>query len=167
MSSGRPWSSSRLDISTASPATLCPWMSGRSVRSRIPRIALDVYAWLAQRLHRMPTGRPQMISWESLHDQFGHGFAGRPGFPRNLREGAGVRWLRSTRRPGYEARPSAWSAHSPPPVASRLARSLSAWDERELSTCLWSRFPRALVAPCHVLPRVTKSHVLLVAHTYS
>jgi hypothetical protein len=38
-------------------------------------MALDVYSWLAQRLHRVPPGRPQMITWVALHEQFGQGFA--------------------------------------------------------------------------------------------
>lgn len=38
-------------------------------------MALDVYAWLAQRLHRVPPGRPQLITWIALHEQFGQGFA--------------------------------------------------------------------------------------------
>lgn len=37
-------------------------------------MALDVYVWLAQRLHRVPTGKPQFIAWTSLHEQFGQGF---------------------------------------------------------------------------------------------
>ena len=37
-------------------------------------MALDVYAWLAQRLHRVPAGKPQKISWQSLYEQFGHGY---------------------------------------------------------------------------------------------
>jgi hypothetical protein len=37
-------------------------------------LALDVYAWLAQRLHRVGPGRPQQISWEALHAQFGYGY---------------------------------------------------------------------------------------------
>jgi hypothetical protein len=36
--------------------------------------ALDVYAWLAQRLHRIPPGRPQFVPWPALHEQFGQGF---------------------------------------------------------------------------------------------
>lgn len=36
--------------------------------------ALDVYAWLAQRLHRIPVGKPQFIAWKVLHEQFGQGF---------------------------------------------------------------------------------------------
>jgi hypothetical protein len=38
-------------------------------------MALDIYVWLAQRLHRVPVGRPQRITWLSLHEQFGQGFA--------------------------------------------------------------------------------------------
>ena len=34
-------------------------------------LALDIYAWLAQRLHRVPHNRPQTITWLSLKAQFG------------------------------------------------------------------------------------------------
>jgi hypothetical protein len=37
-------------------------------------MALDIYAWLAQRLHRVPAGKPQRIAWMALHQQFGQGF---------------------------------------------------------------------------------------------
>src|SRR5918994_1792139 len=32
---------------------------------------LDVYTWLAQRLHRVPQGKPQTITWQALKSQFG------------------------------------------------------------------------------------------------
>jgi hypothetical protein len=38
-------------------------------------LALDIYAWLANRLHRVPQGKPQIISWAALHGQFGQGYA--------------------------------------------------------------------------------------------
>ena len=38
-------------------------------------LALDAYAWLAQRLHRVPANKPQFVAWTSLHEQFGQGFA--------------------------------------------------------------------------------------------
>lgn len=38
-------------------------------------LALDVYTWLAQRLHRIPPGHPQFVGWANLHDQFGQGYA--------------------------------------------------------------------------------------------
>ena len=37
-------------------------------------LALDVYTWLAQRLHRIPAGKPARISWAALHGQFGQGY---------------------------------------------------------------------------------------------
>ena len=37
-------------------------------------IALDMYCWLAQRLHRIPEGRPQFVPWTALHEQFGQGY---------------------------------------------------------------------------------------------
>jgi hypothetical protein len=38
-------------------------------------LALDIYAWLANRLHRIPANRPATISWPALHLQFGQGYA--------------------------------------------------------------------------------------------
>ena len=37
-------------------------------------LGLDIYAWLAQRLHRIPAGKPSRVSWASLYDQFGQGY---------------------------------------------------------------------------------------------
>ena len=37
-------------------------------------MALDIYSWLAQRLHRVPKGKPQFITWASLKEQFGMGY---------------------------------------------------------------------------------------------
>lgn len=37
-------------------------------------MALDIYAWLAQRLHRVQHGTPQFVSWQNLKDQFGTGY---------------------------------------------------------------------------------------------
>jgi hypothetical protein len=34
-------------------------------------MALDMYVWLAQRLHRVPLGKPQFVAWTTLHEQFG------------------------------------------------------------------------------------------------
>lgn len=38
-------------------------------------LALDVYAWLAQRLHRIPAHKPQFVPWTALHEQFGQGYS--------------------------------------------------------------------------------------------
>jgi hypothetical protein len=37
-------------------------------------MALDVYTWLAQRLHRVEEGKTAFVPWLALHEQFGHGY---------------------------------------------------------------------------------------------
>lgn len=37
-------------------------------------MALDIYCWLAQRLHRIPVGQPQFVPWIAIYDQFGQGY---------------------------------------------------------------------------------------------
>jgi hypothetical protein len=37
-------------------------------------MALDIYSWLAQRLHRIPKSRPQRIPWVAVQQQFGDGY---------------------------------------------------------------------------------------------
>jgi hypothetical protein len=37
-------------------------------------MALDIYAWLANRLHRIPKNRPASVSWAALYFQFGQGY---------------------------------------------------------------------------------------------
>ena len=37
-------------------------------------MALDIYTWLAQRLHRVPHGRTDLVPWTSLFEQFGAGY---------------------------------------------------------------------------------------------
>ena len=38
-------------------------------------LGLDIYAWLANRLHRIPANKPATLSWAALHGQFGQGYA--------------------------------------------------------------------------------------------
>jgi hypothetical protein len=37
--------------------------------------ALDVYCWLAQRLHRIAPGAPHFVPWTALYEQFGEGYS--------------------------------------------------------------------------------------------
>ena len=48
-------------------------------------LALDIYAWLAQRLHRIPRGKPQFVAWAALKDQFGAGLSQMNNFKRKFR----------------------------------------------------------------------------------
>jgi Plasmid encoded RepA protein len=45
-------------------------MAGRAIGNR--SLALDVYVWLAYRLHSLT--RPTPVTWAALHGQFGAGF---------------------------------------------------------------------------------------------
>ena len=84
-------------------------------------MALDTYAWLAQRLHRVPTGKPQFVAWTSLHEQFGQGFARIRDFRRQF-----LKTLHHVASAYPAARYSADDggltlSHSPPPVAPRAS----------------------------------------------
>ena len=48
-------------------------------------MALDIYTWLAQRLHRVPESRPQFIPWTALKEQFGQDFGRMDNFKRKFR----------------------------------------------------------------------------------
>ena len=37
-------------------------------------MGLDVYTWLAQRLHRVDSAKPAFVPWTSLQEQFGQGY---------------------------------------------------------------------------------------------
>jgi hypothetical protein len=85
-------------------------------------MALDSYCWLAHRLHRIPPGQPQFITWPSLMEQFGQGYAQIRQFRSFF-----LRVLRIVKTEDHEARFDAdqrgmtlWN--SPPPVSKRLVQ---------------------------------------------
>ena len=85
-------------------------------------LALDIYTWLAQRMHRISADRPQFIPWAALYDQFGQGYARVRDFRRNF-----LNTLRNVHSVYPGARMEADEKgltlhHSPPPIA---ANSLS------------------------------------------
>jgi len=57
-------------------------------------MALDIYAWLAQRLHRIREPNGQFVPWSRLKEQFGHGYKRmnqfRTVFRREMRQVAAV-----------------------------------------------------------------------------
>lgn len=48
-------------------------------------MALDLYTWLAQRLHRVDPSKPGFVPWVSLKEQFGHGYHRMDNFKRVFR----------------------------------------------------------------------------------
>lgn len=83
-------------------------------------MALDIYAWLAQRLHRIPAGKPQFVTWKNLKDQFGQGYTAMNHFKVAFRkslilaklEYMSARFLEDTNK-GF------WLENSPTPIPSK------------------------------------------------
>ena len=88
-------------------------------------MGLDIYAWLAQRLHRVPRGRPQLVPWTALQEQFGYGY-------RRIRKFREVflRTLTVVHGQYREARVDTDERglvirNSPPPIPVRIDQALS------------------------------------------
>ena len=82
-------------------------------------LALDMYTWLAQRLHRITPSQPQFVAWANLHDQFGQGYARVRDFRKRF-----LATLRQVHAVYPEARLSADDRgltleRSPPPVSGK------------------------------------------------
>jgi hypothetical protein len=96
-------------------------------------MALDVYAWLAQRLHRVPPGKPQLITWPALSEQFGQGFARLRDFRRSF-----LQTLHQVQAAYPQARIDADEvgltlSQSPPPIPPRYARPLASRENEAAS----------------------------------
>jgi Plasmid encoded RepA protein len=83
-------------------------------------MALDIYVWLAQRLHRIESGKDALVSWGALQEQFGAGYAQVREFRRVFKHTlAQVRVVYPDAR--FELSALGMSLnHSRPPVAKRL-----------------------------------------------
>jgi hypothetical protein len=87
-------------------------------------MALDTYVWLAQRLHRVASGKPQFIPWAAAHEQFGQGFARVRDFRRRfLQTLAHVKCAYPSARISADEQ-GLTLEHSPPPVAPRYTGML-------------------------------------------
>ena len=52
-------------------------------------MALDIYTWLSQRLHRVPKGKPQFIPWAAVKEQFGPNYGRMDNFKAPFRVALG------------------------------------------------------------------------------
>jgi len=83
-------------------------------------MALDIYAWLAQRLHRVPREKPQFISWAAIKEQFGEGHSRMNKFKAVFRA-AMFQVLACYPKAKVEADHKGLTLrHSPPPVSARV-----------------------------------------------
>ena len=85
-------------------------------------MALDIYAWLTQRLWRVRPERPSRVTWANLHQQFGHGY-------KQIRQfrSAFLKTLKDVHTQYPSARLEADAAglvlkNSPPPVRKKLVQ---------------------------------------------
>jgi len=83
-------------------------------------MSLDIYAWLAQRLHRIPHGKSQFISWAAIKGQFGADFGRMDHFKETFR--LALRQVLSCYpKAKIEADHKGLTLrHSPPPVSARV-----------------------------------------------
>jgi hypothetical protein len=84
-------------------------------------MALDIYAWLAQRLHRIAFGKSQFIPWKALKDQFGFNHKHIRKFRQVFLKALGqVHSQYRGARIGIDDR-GLTLHHSPPPIQGRIA----------------------------------------------
>jgi len=83
-------------------------------------MGLDIYAWLAQRLHRINGGKPAFIPWTALREQFGPDYRQMFNFKREFRHTL-AKVLARYQTARIELNEKGMTArNSPPPVAKRL-----------------------------------------------
>lgn len=87
-------------------------------------MALDIYAWLAQRLHRIHPSAPVHITWSSLQRQFGEGFTRLRKFREKFLIAArAVKAVYPDAMLAADAK-GLQLANSPPPIAKRSVQAL-------------------------------------------
>jgi hypothetical protein len=88
-------------------------------------MALDIYAWLAQRLHRVPHGKSQFVPWKALKEQFGWNYTRMSHFRAMFLHALGrVHSQYRGARIGVDDRGMTLH-HSPPPIKGRIAPASS------------------------------------------
>lgn len=89
-------------------------------------MALDIYAWLAQRLHRINPKEPQFIPWAAIKEQFGRGYSQTYKFKQIFRQTLKLARSQYTQAGVYEDKNKGfWLNHSPSPIEKKTIVSLS------------------------------------------
>ncbi len=82
-------------------------------------MALDIYAWLAQRLHRVSPNKPQFITWVAIKDQFGWHYKQMNNFKRVFRKTLAIVLSQYKTAKLYQNDKGLTLCNSPTPVKSR------------------------------------------------
>lgn len=83
-------------------------------------LALDVYAWLAQRLHRISPDKPAFITWVALKEQFGQDYTRMRKFREKFTQALGQVWTQYQGARVDLDDQGITLRHSAPPIKSRL-----------------------------------------------
>jgi len=84
-------------------------------------MALDIYAWLAQRLHRIPPGKPQFVAWTALKEQFGSEYRQMNDFKNKFRVTLSQVLAHYQKARIELNRNGLTLKESPPPISTRIA----------------------------------------------
>lgn len=83
-------------------------------------MALDIYAWLAQRLHRINYGKEQFVTWKAIKDQFGANYKTMKKFKEVFRKTLAIvltqyldAKIKEEKNKGF------WLANSPSPIEKK------------------------------------------------
>ena len=83
-------------------------------------MGLDIYTWLAQRLHRIPVGKPQFVPWKAVKDQFGWSYKRMTNFRKDfINNFTLVHSQYRGAKIGVDDR-GLTLHHSPPPIKGRI-----------------------------------------------
>jgi hypothetical protein len=91
-------------------------------------MGLDIYTWLAQRLHRIEPPQPQFITWQNLKEQFGEGYDRMDNFKRIFRktlEQVLTQYPQARNRITEEKNKGYWLYHAEPPIPYSKPKAVS------------------------------------------
>lgn len=84
-------------------------------------MALDIYSWLAQRLHRVNIHQPQFVAWQNLKEQFGANYSSMRKFKQVFRKTLhSVLQCYNTAKIQEKDNKGFYLRQSPPPVPIKL-----------------------------------------------
>lgn len=89
-------------------------------------MALDIYAWLVQRLHRIKPAEPQFLTWQTLKEQFGRGYNQMYKFKQIFRKTLTLARSQYPQAAVYEEKNKGfWLRHSPSPIEKKTIIALA------------------------------------------
>lgn len=88
-------------------------------------MALDIYAWLVQRLHRINPKEPQFLTWKALREQFGRGYNQMYKFKQIFRKTLSLARTQYPQANIFEDKNEGfWLHHSPSPIEKKTIVAL-------------------------------------------